>query len=377
MARSETTVASIETWACALPLDEPLHFGSFTVSKREYTVVRLRTHGGLEAAAIGLSRGLPVDVAVADVFAPLLVGAEAVDVEERTRERVARLGNIERAGVAGSAWSLLDICLWDLRAQARGVPLWQLLGGTARELPVLLVEGYALPGEDDEAFAARLAGRVAQGYSALKIEGASSSDPERLRRRLEAVRAAVGPDVALVVDLAWKHRDAASAARDIAVWDDVDPAWVEDPFPRELIAEYPRLRGLVSVPIGGGDEATREEELAAIVELGALDIVRCDATTIGGITAATRIATLAAASHLGLSAHSHPEIHRHLLLAWPGSAFVECFPPDRPFDLEHRLQEEPITVSDGAVAAPRSPGTGLRLDNAAVARAAVRRSTTA
>jgi L-alanine-DL-glutamate epimerase-like enolase superfamily enzyme len=133
----------------------------------------------------------------------------------------------------------------------------------------------------------------------------------------------------------------------------------------------------VSVPIGGGDEATREEELAAIVEARGLDVVRCDATTIGGITAASRIAALTAASQLSLSAHAHPEIHRHLLLAWPGSAFLECFPPDRPFDLEHRLQEEPIVVTDGAVAAPETTGTGLRLDNATVDRTAVRRSTTA
>lgn len=59
----------------------------------------------------------------------------------------------------------------------------------------------------------------------------------------------------------------------------------------------------------------------------------------------------------------------------PGVPSSSAF-PDRPFDLEHRLHEEPIAVRDGVVAASQAPGTGLRLDNAAVDRTAVRRSTT-
>jgi L-alanine-DL-glutamate epimerase-like enolase superfamily enzyme len=370
----DVTIASVESWACSLPLDIPLSFGAYTLTKREYTVVRLRTHGGLEAAAIGLSRGLPVDVAATDVFAPLLIGTDGTDVVARTRDRNERLRVVERTGVAAFAWSLLDVCLWDMQAQAAGAPLWAHLGAVERTLPVLLVEGYALPGEDDAAFAARLADRTSAGVTALKIEGASAADPASLRRRLETVREAVGDGVELVVDLAWKHLDASAAAADIAEWAHVRPCWVEDPFPRERVGEYVRLRRLNDAPVGCGDEMTREDDLAGLIEERALDVVRVDATTIGGVTAALRLASRASAAGLRLSAHAHPEIHRHLVLTWDTGAYLESFPADRPFDLENRLLAEPLEISNGMIAPPQSAGTGIRLDEAAVERYAVRRA---
>jgi L-alanine-DL-glutamate epimerase-like enolase superfamily enzyme len=372
----DTTIASIETWACSLPLDSPLRFGTFTVSHREYAIVRIETRGGLRAECVGLSRGMPVDVAIADTYAPLLLGTEAMDVAARSRDRSSTLATIELSGVQAMAWSLIDICLWDIRAQALGTPLWRLLGGDPRELRVLLVEGYALPDEDDERFALRLAARVEEGYRALKIEGASERDPARLRRRLELVRSAVGEDVDLVVDLAWKYPNAEAAAREIATWEHVRPAWIEDPFPRDHMGEYARLRGLVSAPIGAGDEVTREAALIDLVAEGAVDVVRLDATTIGGVSAAARVVASAGSAGRTVSTHAHPEVHLQCMLAWSAGDYVEAFPLDRSFDPEHRLHEAPFLarVHGGTAPIPDAPGTGVRLDGTQVGRHAHRHS---
>src|SRR4051794_27745422 len=185
---TDTIIESVEAWACSIPLSKPLSFGSFTVGSREYAAVRITTRGGLVADCLGHTRRSPVDVAITDLLAPQLLGKDAVDVGERLSELMRATLAIEQDGVIGRARSLIDICLWDIRAQALGVPVWQLLGGYRRQVPVALVEGYAIDGESEGDLVARLLGRTAEGYGFFKIEAAHYGDPEPVRRILAGVR---------------------------------------------------------------------------------------------------------------------------------------------------------------------------------------------
>jgi L-alanine-DL-glutamate epimerase-like enolase superfamily enzyme len=365
----------IQTWACSIELPTPLDFGSYRLTSRQYVGVRITTADGLVAETSGLSRRLPVDVHIQDLYAPQLIGRSALDIGALTREIVTEQPAVEVVGAAAYAWSLLDICLWDLRAQAFGVPLWRLLGGDPRPVPVQLVEGYELPGEDDAAFAERIAARQAEGYRAIKIEGASAPTPQHTERRLAAVRRAAGDDLELIVDLGWRHATAEAAARDIRQWAHLRPAWVEDSLPRDRVAEAIRLRRLVDVPLGAGDEITRAGELPELLAAGALDVARLDATTMGGISALIGLAARVSAAGRRASPHMHPEIHLHCVLGLPASEYVEAFPIDRSFDLEHRLLKHPVLdgVRAGHLEPPDEPGIGLRLDPDAIEHFAYRR----
>src|SRR4051794_38472446 len=185
-------IDSIEAWACSIPMEHPLSFGAYTIDSREYVVIRLRTDSGLIADAYGLSRRAPVDVAVLDLVAPAVLGKDATDIAARLADVDSATRALHGDGTLTRAISLLDIALWDVKAQLAQLPLWRLLGGAERDVPVYLVEGYALPDEDDSAFADRLAARVDEGYLGIKIEAASYPDPAAITRRLRAVRAAVG-----------------------------------------------------------------------------------------------------------------------------------------------------------------------------------------
>lgn len=363
-------IDSIESWALALPLPQPIDFGRFVVRERRHVAVRIRTRDGMVADVISQSRGAPVDLVVTELLAPVLLGRDALDVDARSAEIAAAATALEMDGLVGRAWSLLEIGLQDLRAQAAGWPLWRLLGGDPRPRPVELVEGYALLGESDEAFAERLAARAAEGFRLLKIEAAHYDDESQLCGRLEAFRRLAGDEPQIVLDFAWRWQAAKPKARLLDRLADLGVAWIEDPFPRSRLSDYVRLREMSAIPVGCGDEATRAVDLEALISAGALDVVRLDATTLGGVVEACRIARAAARKGLRASFHDHPEIHEHCAAAG-ASDHVEVFPVDRPFDRVHDVIEAPpfARICDGMLAPPRAPGSGVRFRDDALARA--------
>jgi L-alanine-DL-glutamate epimerase-like enolase superfamily enzyme len=221
----------IDAWACAIPLPHPLHLGTFSVFERHYVAVRVATRGGLRADVVGHSRGSPLDVALLDVLAPRMLGSNPFKIEARGADFRAATVALERDGIFGRPWSLLELAMQGLRAEALRVPVWQMLGGAAREVAVQLVEGYPLPDESDEDFADRLLERVAEEYTAIKIEAGSYADGQTLLRRLQLIRRAA-PAVRLVVDFGWSLRDVGESGRLLKALGEVGVDWIEDPFPR-------------------------------------------------------------------------------------------------------------------------------------------------
>jgi L-alanine-DL-glutamate epimerase-like enolase superfamily enzyme len=368
------TVDRIDAWACTVPLERPIDFGRFFVRERHHTALRLRTRDGLTCDVLGQSRGAPVDVALLDVLAPRVLGRSALEISRIEEEVDAALAALEREGTLGRAWSLIELGLHGLRAAAFGVPLWRLLGGDPRPVAALVVEGYALADEHDDAFAERLAARAAQGYRAIKIEAAHYPTDDALLDRLAAVRRRVHNDTSLVLDFAWTWRDVRSKARLLSRLPEFGIAWLEDAFPRTRVGQYVELRSTTQLPVGCGDEATRADDLFALASARAVDVLRADATTIGGLGATRRVVDSARDAGCRMSFHERPEIHEHLVFGWRCADHVELFTRDRPFDAAHRLLVDTpeSRVRDGWLSPPDAVGLGVQFDEGAVRRYAVR-----
>src|SRR5690242_8319693 len=157
-------VAIIETWFCRVPLADPIDLGSIIISERDYLALRITTADGLTADCVTHVRGSPIDVVVAELLAPKLLGRDATDVAAITADVRRSLSAMEFDGAVGRGWSALEICLQDIRAQAAGWPLWKLLGGLGRAVQVAAVEGYSLKGETDDDFVSRLVAIADQGF---------------------------------------------------------------------------------------------------------------------------------------------------------------------------------------------------------------------
>jgi L-alanine-DL-glutamate epimerase-like enolase superfamily enzyme len=335
--------------------------------------VRVRTAGGLTADVVGHSRGSPIDVAIADLLAPQLLGADPTEIGARHNDFLNATVALERDGVLGRAWSLLELALQGLNASLRTMPAWKFLGGRARELPVQLVEGYALPGESDEAFAERLVARTHEGYRALKVEGAHYRDWKTLEHRLQLIRRQA-PQCRLVVDFAWSWRRASEHIETLAALESLGIDWIEDAFPRDAIAEYAHAARLTRAPLGCGDEATRSADLVALVDGAALQVVRLDATALGGISAVLPLVSLFARQRRRVSFHEFAEIHQPCALAGNVVDHIEMFPADRPFDVRHWLTVTSAheRVRAGSLLPGSELGLGVVLDIDQVARHSIR-----
>ena len=372
MTAAGPTIARAEAWACVYPLPKPFSLGAMHITRREYAVVRLTADDGTQGVAYSLSRNAPLDLIVADMLAPRVLGhcADPAAAAERCERGLLAAGT---EGIVRRALSLLDVALWDLAGRAAGQPVWRLLGGgDSTEAPVLLVEGYPRDGESVEAFGERLAGRAAEGYRILKL--ANLPDPAEVGSRLAATRAAAGDEVELTMDIAWAWPGVDFGLAAARLWEPYRLAWIEDPFPASWVTAISSLSFLVETPIAAGDEVTSRELVEELVHSRAIDRLRLDATTIGGFTAFRPLAARARAARIPVATHVHPEIHQHCTFGLPGVETVEMYPRGSEFDCAHLfvLPESLDLAATGVVRAPERPGLGLELDWDSVAAHAVR-----
>lgn len=364
-----TRIARVEAWKCRFELPVPFTLGKLTISHREYVVVRVITAGGVEGVSFGLTRGAPIDVIVTELLASHLIGFDIAGTESLTARMRDRLPQHALEGLMLRAFSHVDIACWDIKGKAAGEPAWKLLGGRGGDTaPVMLVEGYHKEGEDDSHFASRLASRAQQGYVALKVE-ASSPDLEMIAARLAATREAVGEHTDLMIDLAYGW----SGAQDfgaLANWLDPGLAWAEDPLHGNDVEGLKRIHSASAAPLAVGDEVTSPSVLRALIDARAIDILRVDITCIGGLSAVAGLQRDASDAGISMSTHVYPQLHQHVVFAYPEGGYIEMFPDNGLWDTSEQFVQPLSTRRDATgvmvVDAPSEPGLGLMIDWSAI-----------
>jgi L-alanine-DL-glutamate epimerase-like enolase superfamily enzyme len=359
-------IEEIHSATCRFDLDEPLEIGGNRITSREYTVARVTTGSGITGSAYAYSQGAPLEQVIREAFTEHLVGESWWDVA-RLQEWGAGLETDFPKEIVQRAYSLIDICLWDIRGKVLGVPLWRLLGGYRQTIPVLLVQGYPRVGEDPETFAGRIADRVDQGFKAIKI--AYSGVPDHATDRLRATRERIGGEVKLVVDAAWSWASVEEAVGVAEQWSPYDLEWLEDPFAATEVGMIGALRDACDARIGAGDAMTSLATLAALLAADALDVVRLDVTHIGGLGPFQAAMALASLYGRPVSPHIYPEVNQHLAFARPGVSYVELFPDDSPFWRTEQFVRSDLgtRIDRGWLSAPTQPGVGIEIDWAVVA----------
>src|SRR5215475_2421390 len=157
----------------AIPLAIPLRHAAppspWTAGAAKQILVGIATDDGLAGWGECFAYGAPLAVCsvVEETLAPMLVGQDPMQIEHLVDRMHRALMLWGRRGLAMFAVSGVELALWDLAGKARGVPVYQLLGGLcqprARVYASLL--RYATPARVRQAVAAA----VALGYTAIKL----------------------------------------------------------------------------------------------------------------------------------------------------------------------------------------------------------------
>lgn len=241
-------------------------------------------------------------------------------------------------------------------------------------------------GSDWEAFAETLSRQAIdasrRGFRAAKLElltrgpyrHAGLDVPDaKLVEVIAAVRAAAGPEFAIMVDVAYGWEDWREALAVIETWADHDVFFVETPLWSDDLNGYAELARHSPVPLAAGEWLATRFEFQSYTELGALHVLQPDVGRVGGLTEARRVAQLAAAHELKVVPHGWKTgitvaATAHLAAVTPHLPFFEFVPPDL---AESRLRRELVRDElsldgDGTLELPQRPGLGIELNEDAL-----------
>ncbi|MFI6922560.1 mandelate racemase/muconate lactonizing enzyme family protein [Nonomuraea spiralis] len=339
---------------------------------------------GVSGGDMGHGTGPMLLEAIRGWIRPQLVGLDAFD----TTHVANRLRYVAEY-VFPRPW-VVGVAVWDAVGKACGQPLYKLWGGHSGA-----VRAYASFGElrSPEQRAEDALAAVERGFQGVKLRVHAATVAEDVRQ-VAAVREAVGPDVAIMVDanqaaarwryspdgtrLIWDFERALTTARELA---DLGVAWLEEPLPRHDYRALCELTAASPIPIAGCEHNRGIGQLVRMLEDGCFDIFQPDANESEEIGALRDFGAMAAARQRRVIPHAWATGlgvagNLQLCASLPNCDWLE-YPYDPPVivpEVFHAMLTEPLLPdSRGLVAVPAGPGIGVELDHAAIEPLTVQR----
>ena len=371
-------ITAVRTHILEAALSQPFAYSRAWYDTRTAMVVEIETDEGLIGwgECYGPAR---ITAAVVQSVAPWLIGQDPLRTEFLWQMIYARLRDHGQKGAVIQGLSGIDIALWDIKGKHFGVPVHRLFGGPLRSE----VQAYATglyrrkSGDPLRYLAEEAAGYVADGFKAVKLKVGFGVQEDAAVTR--AVREAIGPDVALMVDANHAY-DAVAAIRLGRMIEADNIGWFEEPVPPEDVAGYRAVKAAISIPIAGGECEFTRFGFRDILALRAIDIIQPDTCAAGGLSECKKIADMAEAFGVRYNPHVWGTgiaiaASLQLLAVLPSHTPPSLAPvaPMLEFDrTEHPIRQslllQPIEHTKGIVRVPDAPGLGIEVDREALAR---------
>ncbi|GAA4520003.1 MULTISPECIES: D-mannonate dehydratase ManD [Nonomuraea] len=378
-----------------------------TSPDRNFVTLKITTDDGITGLGDGTLNGRELAVAsyLADHVAPLLIGRDPHRIED-TWQFLYRSAYWRRGPVTMAAIAAVDVALWDIKAKAAGMPLYQLLGGASRN--GIMAYGHASGRDLPELFdSIRL--HLELGYRSIRVQtsvpgvdavyGVAAQpsidgkrydyepaqrtplpaeedwDTRAYLRHLpgvfEAVRNEFGPELPLLHD--GHHRmtpiQAARLGKDLEPY---DLFWLEDCTPAENQEALRLVRQHTTIPLAIGEVFNTVWDYQTLIREQLIDYVRSAVTHTGGITAMRKLLDYAAQYQIKSGIHGPTDISPvgmaaalHLDLAIHNFGIQEYMRHGAATDEVFR---QSFSFTNGYLHPGELPGIGVELDEEAAAR---------
>ncbi len=265
------------------------------------------------------------------------------------------------------ALGALDLALWDIKGKALGVPVYDLLGGLARDHVECYSTGFPTHGSLKETARACVeAGFRAFRYATADPPPGKSFNSHRAVRRTYQdcvqIREGVGPDGDWSLDYHTRF-DFPGAVRLSTLIEPLEPYFAEDLVRSENPGVYRELRDHVKVPIAVGEQFGSKWDVRWLIENELIDYARVTLPNVGGITEYMKIAALAETHYVGLIPHFTGPVSEaalvHACSAFPGPVMMEMLGTG---DARYAHLPESFDFRNGKMWPNRRPGLGVTLD---------------
>jgi L-alanine-DL-glutamate epimerase-like enolase superfamily enzyme len=372
---------------CYVLLAPDMNVGS-TSSAQDSFIVLVHTNEGV--SGIGESDVNPW-IAKACIEAPgthtmgqglkeILIGADPLAIEDLWRRMYVGTAMNGRRGAVIHAIGAIDMALWDIRGKVEGKPVYELLGGAKQShvVPYASLQPVGNRWEEYRDSLCDWAERAKSlGFKAVKAEitmnGPYAHDGmhepyERHTLVVEAVRKALGPDIALMVDVQYMWPDAETALRTIKDWKEFDIFFLETPLWIDKLDEYAKLHELAPMPIAAGEWQATRYEFEELMDRGRIDVAQPDVGRVGGFGEAKAVCDMAAERGLMIVPHCWKTgvsvtATAHLAFNTPHCRFIEYLPPSLCTEiLRKELAVEGFEFRNGLIEMPTRPGLGAEIN---------------
>jgi len=365
----------------------------------------VRVYADNDLVGLGETYYLPraISAVIHDVYAPLLIGRNAFDIENHWNNMFSLVNFCGSAGAEMRALSAIDLALWDLVGQACGQPIYNVLGGRNRDR-VQIYNTCVNSGKFDD-LSLTLEGRAGEVAESLLREGitamkiwpfdqfgttlAGPSNPrgkffiwggetaagtlahtlsnDDLKRGLlvvEDIRHAVGDRMAIAIE-GHARWDLPTATRIAQSLEPYNILWLEEIMPPDNVEVYIRLKAATKVPLCQSERVFTRFGFRPWIEKNAADIIMPDLSWGGGITEGRKIASLADTYYLPITCHDTIGpvalwAAAHLMLYIPNAMIMETV---RGYidGWYNDVVTDQIPIREGHLELPPKPGLGTRL----------------
>jgi len=377
-----------------------------TCPGRNFVTLKIETKDGLTGLGDATLNGRELAVAsyLTEHVIPCLIGRDAHRIED-IWQFLYRGAYWRRGPVTMSAIAAVDMALWDIKAKIAGLPLYQLLGGAARESA--MVYGHA-NGNTVEETVERALDYKAQGYKAIRLQSgvpglAATYGVSKDRYFYEPA------DADLPTETAWSTEkylrvvpELFAAARDALGWDvhllhdvhhrltpieaarlgkDLEPFrlfWMEDAVVADNQDSFRLIRQHTTTPLAVGEIFNSVWDAKQLIQEQLIDYVRATVVHAGGITHLRRIAAFADMFNVRTGCHGATDLSPVTMAA---ALHFDLSVPNFGIQEYMRHSEETDAVfphgycfAEGAMHPGDAPGLGVDIDEALAAKYPYRRA---
>ncbi|MDA1054164.1 MAG: mandelate racemase/muconate lactonizing enzyme family protein [Planctomycetota bacterium] len=375
-------VTDIESIILQHDMDEELGFAQGYYNKRTAHLLKVHTDEGLVGIGEVFGAGsfaFANQAILQHVIKPLVIGRNPLDIGVIWHDVYNAVRDHGQKGLPICCLSGLDIALWDLLGKATSLPLYQLLGGMARERFVAYGYGMMFRKRDDlpAVYEAEVAAIVEMGFTAAKMKiGLGVRKDQELAA---AVRRGAGDGFKLMADA--NHAYAVGEAIQLGqMLRDLDYYWFEEPVMPEDYEGYRLVReALPGINIAGGEAEWTRFGHRELLTRRCVDILQPEVASTGGISEFMRILSMAHAFGTPVMPHVWGSdvlvaVDMHLVSVIPDiPGGLHQFEPMLEYDttanlFHEHLLTQPLDIRSqvkehgGRVAPPQGPGIGVELN---------------
>ncbi len=275
------------------------------------------------------------------------------------------------AGIRGHemAKSGVENALWDAEAQLKGLPLYQVLGGTLEEISCGVSLGIR---ENPQALVARVHEELRSGYQRIKLKIKPGKDLEYVA----AVRKEF-PQIRLSVDANSAYR--LGDASHLKQLDEFNLLMIEQPLDWDDIHAHAKLQAQIATAICLDECIHNARHALTAIELHACRIINIKLGRVGGHTEARRVQEVCRQRSIpvwcgGMLETGIGRAHNIAMSTLPGFILPGDVSASKRYWAEDIIEPEVEVSKEGTIRAPQSPGLGYRVRRDLVERLTARRN---